>query len=375
MYRIVYIDDDQSAFQSLSAALPNHFHLIHAASGSEGLTFVQSKDPHLVILEIDIQDLDGLVLLQKMQELPCAPPILILTNNKDSKTIVRAIKEGAYNYLIKPSNPKNIVKSIDEIMTSNTKVSRVETVISDYPELDKIAGESPAIQDVKEKIVAYANTDAPIFISGESGTGKDLVAQSIHDISQRKAGPYIPQNCSTIPESLFESELFGCVKGAFTGAENRKGAFECAHKGSIFLDEIAELPLYGQVKLLRVLEDKMVQPIGSTKRKKIDIRIISATNRNLKRMIAAKAFREELYYRIHILPIYIPPLRQRTIDIPIITERIMKTSFNGKSISYRGMKKLTSHHWPGNVRELFATLHRAAILTKEDRIEDSDIIF
>jgi DNA-binding NtrC family response regulator len=307
-----------------------------------------------------------------------AAGVIMMTAFADVKDAVQAIKEGAFDYVAKPFSHDELTIIIDRFFTFRALESEVQQLRHKLGECrggSDFIGESAVMKAVFDRIEAVAGTDAPVLILGESGTGKELVANAIHELSMRREGPFIKINCAAIPDTLFESELFGYEKGAFTGAtESRKGKFGAACGGTIFFDEIAEVPLSLQPKLLRVLEEKVITRLGSTQAVKINVRSMYATSRNLKELVAAGKFREDLFYRINVVPISMPPLRERLEDVPYLVDFFVRHYADqfGKgtvSVSHGAYTALLSYRYPGNVRELKHAMERAVIFAKNSTIE------
>lgn len=369
MLRLLFIDDDPSAQKTLRMVLSEDYSVVSAFTASEGIKNVQKNTPDVILLDINLPDEDGITVLEKICALISSPPVIMLTALSDTKLVVKAIQKGAYDYIPKPYDIKELKGTIRRAL-QNSKQSL--THISDplNPALGRLIGESSAIQNVKNLILRYGPTDSPVLLQGESGTGKELVAEALHDVSHRFSGPFIAVNCGALPETLLETELFGSEKGAFTDAVTRPGSFERANGGTIFLDEICEMSPQSQVTFLRVLEQKEVTRIGGTLNIPLNIRVISATNRDCKEDIRREKLRADLYYRISVLPIEIPPLRERKEDILIIA-----TAFAKQYLSHEAREKLLAYCWPGNVRELKNVIERGILLSEQDTIQAKDIRF
>jgi len=367
MVRLLFIDDDPKAQKILDMALPD-YHVISAYTAEEGFRAVTDEDPDVVLLDIDLPDQDGIELLARLQAVPAPPPVIMVTGFSDTRLVVRAIKAGAYDYLVKPYETEHLTGTIRQALQSHIPALQSAPGRG----ADRLVGESVPIRRVKSLIHRFGPSGAPILVHGESGTGKELVARAIHEVSGRP-GPFVPINCGAIPETLFESELFGSVRGAYTDALTREGAFELANRGSLFLDEIGEMPFPAQVKLLRVLEEKRVRRLGSAETVRLNVRVIAATQRDLKRQIRRNAFREDLFYRLGVLHIEIPPLRERRDDIGLLSSCFLQES--GKRLGGGALEKLTAHGWPGNVRELRNVMERAALLADDRLIAAPGIVF
>lgn len=344
-----------------------------AYRGPEGLKIIQEEDPSLVILDLKMPEMDGLEVLKHAREINPRLPVIILTAHGTIETAIEAMKMGAVDYITKPFD----LDELKLVIKQNLVVCQLETEVSFLrsqltKEYSNMVGKSQAFQEVLHLIERVSQTNANVLITGESGTGKEVVAVAIHRNSPRKNGPFVPVNCAALPEQLLESELFGHEKGAFTGAYSRKiGRFELADKGTIFLDEIGELPLNMQAKLLRVLQEKSFERVGGTKTLMVDVRVIAATNRQLEKAIRDGQFREDLYYRLNVMPINIPPLRERREDIPLLVDHILKKlkpTYGTKRISPAVLELFQRYDWPGNIRELQNVIERAAIISRGNEI-------
>jgi two-component system response regulator AtoC len=373
MVSILYIDDDPKAQRMLNMVLGEKYRIVSAYTGESGLSKLREEEPDLVLLDIDLPDSHGLDVLERIMERRNPPPVIMLTILTDTRLIVSAVRTGAYDYIVKPFDMKELEGSIwRAVQQSALRCSRAES----HPALDAIMGESREILNVKDIIPRWAKSDVPVLVLGESGTGKELVARAIHELSPRAAGPFITVNCSAIPQSIVESEMFGSEKGAYTDAVSRPGFFERGDAGSVFLDEIGEMPLQVQAKFLRVIENKEAQRVGGNSPIKINTRIIAATNRNLKDCVGEGTFRDDLYFRLAVLPIFLPPLRERIADIPLLASHLLAEASGGrKRISAEALAKLCEHGWPGNVRELRNTLERACLLADEETILGRHVVF
>lgn len=324
----------------------------------------------LCLTDMELPDGDGLELVEWMQNQGLTIPVAIITAHGNIETAVRALKLGAFDFISKPVNLQDLRKLVDSAMRLST---------TDAGET-KLLGKSDAINNVCKMIAKVARSQAPVHITGESGTGKELVAQMIHEQSSRQNKPFTPVNCGAIPSELMESELFGHKKGSFTGAvSDKSGLFQSAEGGTLFLDEIADLPLSMQVKLLRVIQEKTVRPIGQAEEVSIDVRILSATHKNLDQLVKTGQFREDLYYRINVIELNVPPLRERGNDIFLLSEHILARlaadmQIPPPTLGAEAQSKLMGYHFPGNVRELENTLERAITLSEDNTIKVTDIL-
>ncbi len=376
MNKILVIDDEQSMRDFLAIMLKKEGHeVITAENGVDALKAVQSEIFDLVITDVKMPGLDGIGLLKAIKEVSSDTIVIMITAFATAETAVEAMKLGAYDYIMKPFKIDEIKLIIQKALEK--RFLRKENIllkreIKSRAGFENFIGKSEAMQKVFALIRQIADTAGTVLIMGESGTGKELVAKAIHFNSLRKDRPFVTVNCGALPETLLESELFGYMKGAFTGAiSNKQGLFEAANGGTIFLDEISSTTAALQVKLLRVLQDKEFMRVGGTTTIKVDVRVIAASNKDLLEEVSKGAFREDLYYRLNVLPVYLPPLRERKEDIPLLTEYFLKKVSGTKMpkiMAPETLKHLLNYRWPGNVRELENTVERLAILTSEDTI-------
>ena len=380
MIRILFVDDDPQAQKTLSAVLPEPYTVVSALSAAEGFELLAKTDPDVVLLDINLPDRSGLDLLDEIVQRPLAPPVIMLTAFGEIEFVKRAIQAGAYDYILKPYTLDHlegtIRRAVENIALRRAYLQSMRIEMStDAWAAGNLVGESRALKELKALISRFAAGDSQVLIQGESGTGKELAAEAIHRLSPRKGGPFEAINCGAIPENLVEAELFGSEKGAFTDATSRAGCFERADGGTIFLDEIGELPQKAQITLLRVIEFKRVHRVGGTRAIPLNIRILSATNRDLKEEVSTGRFRKDLYYRINVLFLQVPPLRDRDGDISVLCAYFLKAKRADLRIHPRAVEKLLSHSWPGNVRELHNVIERAVVLSDGDEIHARDIQF
>lgn len=381
--RILVVDDDRASRGVLSGFLENaNYEVIEAGDGKEALEILDSNSFDAVITDLKMPGIDGVSLIKAINEQSRDIAGIVLTGFASVETAVLAMKAGAYDYITKPINRDELLLTLrkglefNRLRKENTSLKRA---LRRKYSFEGLVGDSDAIQKVYSLIEKVADSDSTVLVLGESGTGKELVARTIHYNSPRSDKPLVPINCGAIPESLLESELFGHEKGAFTGAYSaRAGRFELAHGGTIFLDEIGDMSPSLQVKLLRVLQERQFERVGGTKTIKVDVRVITATNQDLEKAVAEKKFREDLYYRINVIPITIPPLRERIGDIPLLAKHFSEVFSKKKGkkidgISDEAMSLLVSYHWPGNVRELENMIERLAVLKREGIINVSDL--
>lgn len=382
--RILIVDDEPGVLESVKIILEEDYEILMATSGEEALKIIAEKNIDLVFLDITLPGgIDGLEVLERIKDAGEDINVVMLTATNAVNTAVQAMKLGAFDYITKPFDPEEIAVIVKKALDNYRLVKEVNYFRSQIQPIsfDNIVGKSRKLQKVHELISKVIKNDATVIITGESGTGKELVARAIHYNSPRKDKPFVVLNCATIPENLVETELFGYEKGAFTGADAPKpGKFELADEGTIFLDEISALRLDMQAKLLRVLQEKEIERVGGIKTSKIDIRIICATNTDLKQAVRENKFREDLYYRLNIVPIYIAPLRERKEDIPLLVEYFLKVynekfRKNIKGISQEAVRYLVNYSWPGNIRELENMIERLVVLTDKDVIEANDLPF
>lgn len=381
---VLVVDDEPDMLSSWKRFLGRSYHVETAENGVIGLQKFEELQPDLVITDLRMPEMDGFTLLQEIKKQQADAQVIVLTGFGTIEDAVRAMDEGAYYFLQKNDKPDrwlDVVKKAlheKELASENKALKdQLETRFT----FDNIIGQSTAMNRVFDLVRKISNTQANVLVTGESGTGKELIARSIHANSNRKNKPFVALNCGGLPEHLVESELFGHEKGAFTGANAvRSGLMEHANSGTFFLDEIGELPMHLQVKFLRVLEERRIRRLGSNREFDLDIRLISATNQNLELLVGEGGFREDLYYRINTFIIHLPPLRERTGDIPILANHFLshyvKTSRPNdgpKGFSEKAMVRLEQHSWPGNVRELQHAVERAITLASGDCVEVEDL--
>ncbi len=377
--KILIIDDDASLRRVLEYNLQEEGYEVQAASsGEEGLYLFGQSQPDLVITDMKMSGMDGLMVLKSIKERSPETLVMIITAFGTVDVAVEAMKSGAYDYITKPFNRDELKLTIKKALrfsglTEENK--RLKSALSDRADFRTIVGSSKEMEKVFDVIRKVADTEAAILITGESGTGKELVARSIHANSSRRDAPFVAINCAAIPRDLLESELFGHVKGAFTGAvRDKSGKFQLAEGGTLFLDEVGELPLELQPKLLRALQEKEVEPVGGTKVQKLDVRVVSATNLDVDKAIADGTFREDLYYRLSVIPVHLPPLRDRRKDIPLLI-RYFCSKHGSEKIAFDddALHTLVMYPWPGNVRELENTVERLLIMRNSDVIKIDEL--
>lgn len=378
-HKILIIDDDPSLRRVLEYNLQEAgYEVTAAASGADGLRLFADNSCPLVITDMKMPGMDGMEVLRTIRQLSPQTLVIIITAFGTVDIAVEAMKSGAYDYITKPFNRDELLLTVAKSLQFSTMAAEnreLKNELSDRSDFKAIIGNSPEMAAIFQIIAKVAPTEATVLISGESGTGKELVARSIHNKSSRKDGPFIAVNCAAIPRDLLESELFGHLKGAFTGAvKDKPGKFELADGGTIFLDEIGELPLELQPKLLRTIQERVVEPVGGSEQKKLDLRIIAATNLDMSKALADGLFREDLYYRLAVIPLHLPPLRERKDDIPLLLKHFCR-KHGGEQVSFDrdALAALARHDWPGNVRELENLVERTLIMRSSDNLTLNDI--
>lgn len=377
--RILIIEDEPTMRIGMSHFLSSSGYTVEfCEDGLKGISIIEKELFDIVITDLKLPGCDGITVLNKIKAISPNTGVIIITAYAEVKTAVQAIKDGAFDYIAKPFSNEELLITIERFLKfSNLEAEliRLKETVTGKVCFENLIGVSPSMKDIFDRISSIAKTDVPVLIQGESGTGKELVANAIHNLSLRNGKAFIKINCAAIPENLFESELFGHEKGAFTGAaDTRKGKFEITNGGSIFFDEIGDMPPGLQAKLLRVLEDHTITRLGGNEAIKVNVRGIYATSKNLKEVIKKAAFREDLFYRINVVPIVIPPLREREEDIPYLIEHFLryfreKYTKPGVKITSSAYATLMSYHYPGNVRELKHAIERAVVLSKNGVID------
>jgi len=381
--KILLVDDEHSSREPLTLLLrKSGYHVIGASTGHEALQLLASEPFNIVITDLFLPDSNGIDILKEVKRLSSTMEVILITGFASAETAVQAMKEGAFDYITKPLNLEELkiilAKAIEKHQLVNENVY-LKKQLRDKYEFPNIIGNSPAMQQVFNLMKRVVKTDSTVLIMGESGTGKEVVAKAIHFNSARRNQPFMAVHCGAIPENLLESELFGYVRGAFTGANRDKiGKFEAANGGTVFLDEIGTMPLQLQTKLLRILQEHEVERVGSTKTIKLDVRVISATNNQLEEEVRKGNFREDLYWRLNVIPIQLPPLRERTADIlPLARHFLVKCCEEMNrplmNLGKDALEALEAYHWPGNVRELENVVERVAALTESNQITPADL--
>jgi DNA-binding NtrC family response regulator len=377
---ILLIDDDESLRRVTEYNLSEAgFDVITAGSGREGLKLFNRSNPKLVITDVKLGDMDGLEVLAAIKSESPETPVIVITAFGSIEMAVKAMHEGAFNFITKPFDRETLRLSCSKALELSSLRSQKQQLAD---EVDRLTGTSgmetanSAMAELLETALKVAGSEATVLVTGESGTGKEVLARLVHQHSPRREGPMIAVNCTAIPDNLIESELFGHIKGAFTGAvSNRKGRFQTAARGTLFLDEIGELKMDMQAKLLRSIQEREVEPVGSDRTEKIDVRIIAATNKDLSEEVAKGNFREDLFYRLSVIPLHIPPLRDRREDIPALANHFLKKhgAPRGVKFSDKTMSLMKKYDWPGNIRELQNSVERGLILRKGNIIEPDHI--
>jgi DNA-binding NtrC family response regulator len=376
--RILIVDDEEIVIRSCLRILGDSGYVVDAAhDGAQALRQVEETPYDVLILDIKMPKVDGLEVLQRVKEGHPDVDVIMMTGLSQVQTAVKAMKLGAFDYLSKPFDPEELQHVVERALERRQLLQQnrdLKNELSTKYRFENIVGSSAPMQAVYGLIAKCAPTNSTVLITGESGTGKEIIARAIHYNSLRKDQPFVTVDCNTLNENLLESELFGHVKGAFTGAvASKRGMFEIADNGTLFLDELGNMPLSTQAKLLRVIQEREFRPVGSTVNQKTNVRLIAATNRDLKEMVTQGDFREDLYYRINVFPIHAPALRERRDDIPALAFHFLK-AFCAEldrpvpQISDAAMSTLVNHDWPGNVRELQSTMQRAVILASDGAI-------
>lgn len=377
---ILVVDDEESICQSLKGILTDEgYRVLTVLSGEESLPIIQDELPDLVLLDIWLPGMDGIEILKLIKADNPQLPVIMMSGHGTIETAVKSTKLGAFDFIEKPLSLDKVVLIIRHALDLVRLEDENKLLRQKYPQEYELTGESRAIEDLVETISIIAPTNAWILIMGENGTGKELVARSIHRQSKRSRRPFIEVNCAAIPEDLIESELFGHEKGSFTGAtQMKRGKFDLANEGTIFLDEVADMSLKAQAKILRILQEKKFERVGGTRLIETDVRVIAATNKDLEKEMEEGRFRPDLFYRLNVIPLFIPPLRERKEDIPPLVKRFvkefsLKEGKEEKGIAPEALDFLLNHNWPGNVRELKNLIERLVILTSSDTIAVDDI--
>jgi two-component system nitrogen regulation response regulator NtrX len=377
---ILVVDDESGVRASLAGILGDEGYSVQALdSGEACLHALEGKRYDLLLLDVWMPKMDGLETLSRVRALDPELPVVVISGHGNIETAVRAVRMGAQDFVEKPLSLEKTLLVVRNALRQRRLETENRTLKEQVEQRYVMVGESPALERLRGEIAQAAPTNGRALIFGENGTGKELVARSIHGRSLRSSGPFVEVNCAAIPEDLIESELFGHTRGAFTGAlAAKKGKFELADGGTLFLDEIGDMTLKTQAKVLRVLQEQKVEPVGGTGAVAVDVRVIAATNKDLQEEIRRGSFREDLFFRLNVIPFYVPPLRDRREDIPLLARHFMKTlsaeyGRRPKEIALDVVERLTQMQWPGNVRELRNVIERVLIMTAGDRIELRDL--
>ena len=376
--RVLLIDDDQGLLHLLKVRLTAMgFHVMPCTTAEEALEEARNEIFDMAITDLRLAAQDGLDLMDELLLIHPTLPVLVLTAHGSIPNAVEAMQRGAFGYLTKPFDDKELSASIEKALTQQRmrrEIQRLKVLVKELYGLENVIAASGPMQALLQQVVQVADTNATICIAGETGTGKEVIARVIHSNSRRAREPFVAINCGAIPESLFESELFGHARGAFTGAyESKRGLFQTADGGTLFFDEIGEMPLAMQGKLLRTLQEREVHPVGTSRPVKVNARIIAASNKDLGQAVKKGTFREDLYYRIHVVPLTVPPLRERRADIPLLAQHFLKLNAQRMNKDIHGflpdaMQKLMLSPWRGNVRELENTIEKAVVMATQDMI-------
>lgn len=383
--KILIVDDEPLIRLSLTDWLKEENYLTHAVEdGPSAVAAVQREPWDIILLDLKMSGMDGVEVLREVKKIAPQTTVIMMTAYASVVSSVQAMKEGAYDYIVKPFDVQELTLLLKRIVEHQQLVNEnilLRKRLTEQYEYENIVGKSAAMQRIFELIGTVADTNATVLITGETGTGKELVARAIHTNSSRRYSPFVAVSCGALPDTLLESELFGYEKGAFTGAERtKKGRFELAHSGTLFLDEIGDINMKTQVKLLRVLQERSFRRLGGTELIEVDVRLITATNRNLLQLVEEGSFRSDLYYRLNVVNIHLPPLRERKEDIPLLTAHFM-AKYNlefGKKferIREEALELMLNYHWAGNVRELENVIERAVVIGQGDEIRSEHLPF
>lgn len=381
---ILIVDDDKNLLELLKIRLESaNYDVATALKEEDAIDTVKKQVFDLSIIDLQLTNWNGISLMEEFHLFYPDMPVIILTAYGSIETAVEAIKKGAFNYITKPFDPRELLLQIERALENRrltSEIKRLKTFLGERFDFSNIIANSVKMQRVLEQVSQIAKTESTVYLHGESGTGKELIAKAIHLASNRKDKSFVAINCAAIPETLLESELFGHEKGAFTGAvRSSKGLLAQAHEGTLFLDEIGDMPTSIQAKLLRVLQEKNFYPLGSENKVVVDVRVIVATNKDLEAEVKKGIFREDLFYRIHVIPIYLPPLRERKEDIPLLIEYFLKKFCQQmkkevKNVTSTAIQKLLHYDWPGNIRELENAIEYAVAITNQDVISEDLIL-
>jgi two-component system nitrogen regulation response regulator NtrX len=380
MKTILIIDDEDSIRASLQGILQDEgYRVLLAANGGAGLDQLREESVDIILLDIWMPGIDGLETLRRIREMNPEQLVIMMSGHGTIETAVKATRLGAYDFIEKPLSLEKVLLALQNALRVSGLIEENRTLKEQLGKDSEMIGESPAIRDLKAQIAIAAPTSGWVLITGENGTGKELVARAIHSLSKRRDKPFIEVNCAAIPEELIESELFGHERGSFTGATaQRRGKFDLAHDGTLFLDEIADMSLKTQAKVLRILQERKFERVGGSRTIEVDVRVVAATNKNLETEISAGRFREDLYYRLNVIPFHVPPLRERSRDIPRLAENFLSLFCQQegrplKRFSDGALRALCSYPWPGNVRELKNIVERLVIMSPDQLITETQL--
>jgi two-component system, NtrC family, response regulator GlrR len=381
---LLVVDDDQNLIELIGLKLKAEgYEVTTATTGQEAVQAAKAAIFDLCIVDLRLSDQDGISVMRELHSINPGMRVIILTGYGTVESAVQAMQEGAYSYLSKPFNTQELLLQISRALENrrlNSEIQRLKGLLEQAYDFPNIVAKSGKMRSVLDIVSRIADTESTIYLQGESGTGKELIAKAIYLASSRRDKPFVAVNCAALPEPLLESELFGHEKGSFTGADkSTRGLLSQANNGTFFLDEVGDMPLSIQAKLLRALQDKQFYPVGSERPVAVNVRIIVATNKNLEEEVAKGNFRLDLFYRLHVIPIHLPPLRERKEDIPLLADRFLKQISQQmkkkiKGITPEAMRKLMLYDWPGNVRELENTLEYAVAMTRHDMLTEDSIL-
>jgi two-component system nitrogen regulation response regulator NtrX len=379
---ILIVDDEPGVRSALSGVLRDEGYEVSSVdSGEDCLDHVVRDVFDVVVLDVWLPGIDGLATLGRLRQMKVDAQVVMISGHGNIESAVKAIKMGAFDFVEKPLSLEKTVLVVRNALRQRRLEAENRALRARADRAGKMVGESIIMRQLREQVAMAAPTNGRVLIFGENGTGKEVVARTVHALSRRRNQPFVEVNCAAIPEELIESELFGHVKGAFTGAvADRKGKFEAAQNGTIFLDEIGDMSLKTQAKVLRVLQEQVTEPVGSTSRVHVDVRVLAATNKDLIAEIRGGRFREDLYFRLNVIPIFVPPLRERSEDIPLLVEHFiadfaLEYGKSAKTLSPSAMARLKTYRWPGNVRELRNVIERVVIMAPGDEITERDLAF
>jgi two-component system nitrogen regulation response regulator NtrX len=378
---VFIVDDEEGIRESLSGIFEDEgYRVVTSGTGEDALRMIQEQVPDLVILDVWLPKMDGIQTLQEITALKLDIPVIMISGHGNIEVAVKATRMGAYDFLEKPLSLERVILSSKRAMERSALERENRELKENLTEKWQLIGESPPMKDLRKQIEMAAPSNVRVLITGESGSGKEVVAKLLHRMGSRADKPFVEVNCAAMPHELIESELFGHEKGSFTGAfEKKKGKFELADRGTLFLDEIGDMSLRTQAKVLRVIETQEFQRVGGSANIKVDVRIISATNKDLQEEVRKGNFREDLFFRLNVIPLSVPPLRERTEDIPMLVEYFIQSIAEdygqpAKKLSPQAIKKLSEHSWPGNIRELRNLIERLVIMTPSSVINAKDFV-